>query len=198
VQPRSEETRARLLETAARIFSHSGYAAAGVAEICAAAGVSKGAFYHHFPSKQAVFLQLLQDWLDELEAAFTAARRQADSAPQALLNMAGMMQSVFEVASGRLPMFLEFWLQANRDPAFWQATIAPYHRYRAFFQELIASGIAEGSLKAVDPALAAQMLVSLAVGLLLQGLLDPHGADWSEQTQRSFVHFITCLQMESQ
>ena len=61
-QQRSEETRARILHAALECFSRTGYDASGVAEICAAAGVSKGAFYHHFPTKQAVFIELLNFW----------------------------------------------------------------------------------------------------------------------------------------
>ena len=58
-QQRSEETRARLLEAAEACFSESGYDGTGVAKICRRAGVSKGAFYHHFETKQAIFLELL-------------------------------------------------------------------------------------------------------------------------------------------
>jgi len=62
MQQRSEETRKHILEAAQRLFSAKGYDATGVAEICQAAGVSKGAFYHHFLTKQAVFLVLLENW----------------------------------------------------------------------------------------------------------------------------------------
>ena len=59
-QQRSEETRARILAAALDRFARYGYDATGVAEICRAAGVSKGAFYHHFPSKQAAFLESVE------------------------------------------------------------------------------------------------------------------------------------------
>ena len=45
---------------------------------------------------------------------------------------------------------------------------------------MIADGITEGSLKQADPQVAAQVIVSLAVGLVLQGVLDPHSADWEK------------------
>ena len=44
-------------------FAARGYEQTSVAGICAEAGVSKGAFYHHFQSKQELFNLLLQDWL---------------------------------------------------------------------------------------------------------------------------------------
>ena len=90
MQQRSEETHARLLEAATRLFSEQGYNASGVAEICAAAGVSKGAFYHHFASKQAVFLALLEEWLARLDAAFASVRLDASQVPQAVVGMADM------------------------------------------------------------------------------------------------------------
>ena len=70
MQQRSMETRKRILDAAQSLFSQSGYDATGVAEICRAAGVSKGAFYHHFPSKQAIFLELLDGWLSRLDESF--------------------------------------------------------------------------------------------------------------------------------
>ena len=66
-QQRSEETRARIMDAAVRRFSISGYDAASVDDICAEAGVSKGAFYHHYPTKQAIFLALMQGWLGMID-----------------------------------------------------------------------------------------------------------------------------------
>jgi hypothetical protein len=43
---------------------------------------------------------------------------------------------------------------------------------------LVDDGIAEGTLKPVDSHSAAQVIVSMAVGLVLQGVFDPHGANW--------------------
>ncbi|HHH42183.1 MAG TPA: TetR/AcrR family transcriptional regulator [Chloroflexi bacterium] len=175
---RGEETRARILEAAEACFARHGYDATGVAEICRRAGVTKGAFYHHFPSKQAVFLELLDRWLAALDGEVATIHAEAETVPEGLLQMAGVFRQIFREASGRLPMFLEYWSRAARDPAVWQATIAPYRRYRAFFTGIIEAGIAEGSLRPVDPEIAAGVLVSLAVGLVMQGLMDPHGADW--------------------
>lgn len=177
-QPRAEETRASLLRAAAECFARNGYDASSVAEVCAAAGVSKGAFYHHFPTKQALFLALLKQWLDILAKDLGQAQLDSQSVPEELSQMAVLAQSIFAQAGGQLPMFLEFWDQSAHDPAVWQETIAPYRRFRDWFREMIERGIAEGSLRAVDSELAAQVLVAVAMGLLLQGLVDPQGGDW--------------------
>jgi len=182
-QQRSEETRARILEAAIAAFSKAGYNAASVDDICTQAGVSKGAFYHHFPTKQAVFLALLDDWLKMLDLGMEALRR--PTVPETLVEMTSVLPLAFASAENRLPMFLEFWLQASRDEAIWKASIAPYRRYRDQFARLIEAGVAEGTLKPVDPQAAAELIVSMAVGLLLQGVLDPRGADWQKTAQES-------------
>jgi AcrR family transcriptional regulator len=186
-QQRSEETRARILDAAVRRFAIAGYDAASVDDICAEAGVSKGAFYHHYPTKQAVFLALMQGWLGMIDMGMSAARK--DTVPKTLVYMTNLLPGVFAAAEDRLPMFLEFWLQASRDEKIWKAVIAPYRHYQEIFTQLVEDGIAEGSLKQVDSQVAAQVIVSLAVGLVLQGVLDPHGADW-EKTARESMQIL--------
>jgi len=68
---RREQTRSAILEAATAAFAADGYEATGVAEICERAGVSKGAFYYHFESKEAVFLDLCNTWLHSLEETLT-------------------------------------------------------------------------------------------------------------------------------
>lgn len=174
------ETAARILDAAADCFAQEGYDATGVAEICARAGVSKGAFYHHFPSKQSVFLTLLDRWLATLDQELNASREASANVSEALERMAGLSALVFESARGQLPMLLEFWTQSVHDPLVWRATIAPYQRYREFFQRLLEEGTADGSFRRVDSEVGGPLVVALAVGVLLQGLMDPSGADWAE------------------
>jgi AcrR family transcriptional regulator len=181
MQERSEETRGRILQAAMRLFADSGYDATGVAEICEKSGLSKGAFYHHFPSKQAVFLALLDAWLEGLDRDVLAASPTGDlSVPDAFMQMARRSREVFSVADGRLSIFLEFWAQARKDPEIWTRTVAPFRRYRDVFAGIIRRGIDEGSLRGVDPDMAAGALVSLAVGVVLQGVVDPNGARWDD------------------
>ena len=182
-QQRGQESREHILQVAGTCFAENGYDGTGVAEICRRAEMSKGAFYHHFPSKQALFLELLNRWLDGLEGQFFAIRAEAPSVAAGLLRMTEMVRQILTDAGGQLSIFIEFLSQARREPAVWEATIAPYRRYRALFAEMIAEGVREGSLQPVDPELAAGALVSLGVGVLLQSLLDGDGADWGQVTR---------------
>lgn len=184
---KGEETRHRILESAVICFSESGYEKTGVAKICRVAGVSKGAFYHHFPTKQALFLELLNHWLEGLDAQILIIREKASDVPSALTQIATMVRQVFEAGRGKLPMFLAFLNQAAHDKAVWLATLSHYQHYQSVFAEIIKAGVDEGSIADIDPEIAAKTLVSLGVGLVLQGTLDTDNVDWGMVTERSIL-----------
>jgi TetR/AcrR family transcriptional regulator, transcriptional repressor for nem operon len=64
------EARARLIDAARSLVRHRGFAATSVDDLCAAAGVTKGAFFHHFPSKEALGVALIDDWTEMTGAMF--------------------------------------------------------------------------------------------------------------------------------
>jgi hypothetical protein len=112
-------------------------------------------------------------------------RQQNRNVPQVIIQMAELAGSIFQSADIHLPIFLEFWTQANHDPQVWEAAIAPYRRYQSYFAQMIQEGINESSIQPVDPQLAARVLVSLAMGLLMQSLFDPQIADWQTEAKQS-------------
>lgn len=63
---KKEQTRARILEAASQSFRSSGYAGTGVDGIAKAAGVTSGAFYAHFGSKDGAFEAALASGMDEV------------------------------------------------------------------------------------------------------------------------------------
>ena len=75
-QSENEERRQRILDVAAQLITHYGYDKTTVSDIAREAGISKGAIYLHFESKEALFEALIlqeletytQVWLDRLEA----------------------------------------------------------------------------------------------------------------------------------
>ncbi|MHB0966605.1 MAG: TetR/AcrR family transcriptional regulator [Bellilinea sp.] len=185
IQQRAEETRTRILSAAQACFSRSGFAAASVADICAEAGVTKGAFYYHFTSKQNLFFELLKSWLVVVDSGLETARGQTEIVSDGLVQMAGATRVIFENSVGYLPLFLEFWQQSIRDPQVWEQVKAPYRNYQQYFRRIVDAGVADGSLQVENPAVAANALLGMAVGLILQGLIDPSEADWANIMQDS-------------
>lgn len=185
MQQRSEETHHRILETANLLFSKNGYDATGVAEICQQAGISKGAFYHHFPSKQAVFLANMEYWLARVDEGLSITRQETKDVPRAIKQMAELVGDIFQTADVRLSIFLEFWVQAYRDPVIWQSAISPYRHYLSYFSEMIREGVEQGTLRRVDADQASRTLVSLSIGMLMQALFDPKNIDWHAEARDS-------------
>jgi AcrR family transcriptional regulator len=195
---RSKQTRTSILDSATTCFACDGYDATGVAEICENAGVSKGAFYYHFESKEAVFLELIDAWLKVLETSLHEVAAEAKTVPEGLIKMAGMVQHVFENNRQFMSLFLELWTHAGRNEKVRLATLAPYRRYQDIFAGLIQRGIDEGTIAPVDPAAAGQILLSLTSGLFLQASLEPVGTDWGNILLKSIDILLNGLRKEGE
>lgn len=70
---RPSGARAKLLAAALGEIRKRGYAATSVDDMCRAAGVTKGAFFHHFPSKEALAVAAAEFWSETTGAMFAAA-----------------------------------------------------------------------------------------------------------------------------
>ena len=188
-QQRGTDTRNHLLDVAGELFAQRGYDATSVANICERAGVTKGAFYHHFATKQQVFLDLRDRWLAPLDAQFTVTRAAGETLPQVLQRIAEMAQPIFDAVGGeqRQQIFLELLSAARQDAAILPAMLSPRRKYRNLFARLVRAGVAEGTLRDVDATLAAEVLVTLGFGFVMQSMLDPDGADWAQLAQQGIA-----------
>ncbi|MBA4174615.1 MAG: TetR/AcrR family transcriptional regulator [Hyphomicrobium sp.] len=70
---RQSTARIKLLEAAISIVRAKGYSATTVDELCAAAGVTKGAFFHHFKTKDDLAVAAAEHWSEVTAALFAAA-----------------------------------------------------------------------------------------------------------------------------
>ena len=77
VTPKGAATRAFLLQIAAELFAERGYAETTMAQLIARSGLTKGAFYFHFSSKEQLALAVIEEkqrqWIDSVVQAISAA-----------------------------------------------------------------------------------------------------------------------------
>jgi TetR/AcrR family transcriptional repressor of nem operon len=97
------EARARLLGAARSLVRHRGFAATSVDDLCAAAGVTKGAFFHHFPSKEALGVALIEDWTDSTTILF--ASHPYNTLPDPLDRVFGYLDLRREILEQPIPEF---------------------------------------------------------------------------------------------
>lgn len=71
--PRSAATRTKLLDAARDVIRVRGYTATTVDDICAAAGVTKGSFFHHFPSKEQLGIAAIEQFNEAAATIFGSA-----------------------------------------------------------------------------------------------------------------------------
>ncbi|MEQ8305912.1 MAG: TetR/AcrR family transcriptional regulator [Hoeflea sp.] len=73
MSPRTLNARHRLLESARDVIRAQGFAATSVDDLCKAAGVTKGAFFHHFRSKEELGVAAAEFWAETTSELFAAA-----------------------------------------------------------------------------------------------------------------------------
>ena len=186
--PRGEEKRERIRKAAFRAFRDNGYHETAVDEICRRAGISKGSFYWHFPSKQEIFLEILDTWsrevTEEMTAQFDSAVNKAD--PIGAIGMA--LQRESHRGRSIVPLWLEFTVYSRRDPEI-QAALARYFgRIRKAIADLLRPAVGDMIRPNELEALAATVFGAYS-GLMIQELCDPMGAD-SSDTIRRFVNVL--------
>ena len=80
------DSRIKLLDAAIDVVRSKGYGATRVDDIATAAGVTKGSFFHHFPSKEACARAAAERWNEQSEAVFVASgHRDWDTASERVL-----------------------------------------------------------------------------------------------------------------
>jgi AcrR family transcriptional regulator len=172
-----EQTRERLLDAAAEVFSQRGFQAASVEEVAETAGYSKGAVYSNFTSKEELFLALLDR---HLERVLQVVAGLAVSGPEGATvghgndaPGASFARHLEETRTWNV-LTMEFWLYAMRDERARQ-TLA--ERYRAGRAELATRlremYAAQGSIPPMPVEYLAWALIALGTGLAVETYLDP-------------------------
>jgi TetR/AcrR family transcriptional repressor of nem operon len=95
--------RNKLLNAALGMIREQGYSATSVDELCAAAGVTKGAFFHHFQSKEALAVAAAEHWSHTTSAFFEAAPYHLHADP--LDRLLGYVDFRKQILGGEVPQF---------------------------------------------------------------------------------------------
>jgi AcrR family transcriptional regulator len=113
----SEATRAALLEKATALFAERGYARTSLEDVASASQVTRGAVYHHFASKQALFEAVLDAQEQRATAAIEAAAIAPDPWEAAMRALDAFLHHCCDPVYGRL-----VWLEGP--------TALGWHRWR--------------------------------------------------------------------
>ena len=185
-------TRQKIKEAALREISSSGYIAASVDRIAAAAGFSKGAFYANYPSKQDLMLELMRE-----------IGRQENATRRLLIEASDDIEAIYRGLVVGFDAFLkkadwglfmaEIQLQAKRDKVFGAA----YRRYqneaRKCSDEFFEAFFAKAKKKLPVPvATATSMLHNLVTGIYLNAESNK-AANISENAAEMMLIFLKGL-----
>lgn len=164
--------RERLLAAAMEVFAARGYHGAGVEDIVAASGASKGAFYHYFESKQAIFLTLMERLADLVEASVEGAIA-AEEGGGALRKVEAALRTVLETVGQHRELAKILLVEAVAvGPAFEQKRLEIHRRFARLIQRHLDRAVSEGAIPPQDTALAAQAWMGALAEIVSQWLLD--------------------------
>jgi AcrR family transcriptional regulator len=153
------QTRRRQIEdVASALFSSRGYAATSMRDIARALDLQGGSLYAHIPSKEAVLAAIVEEAATEFHAAVRPIAERPGPAAQRLREMIAAHVRVVTGGRERAKVFLFEWTflgEARRA-----AVTRSRADYQAYFERVVAEGVAAGELEAPDPRLAAVFILS--------------------------------------
>lgn len=183
-QKRAQETRQLLLDAAYRLFATDGYGQTSVDAIISAASISKGAFYHHFDSKENLFNALIELRVRDCSEQMADAVGASGSLRDAVEALAGIGVQSLKDDPDWLRLYMEFWLQASRDPVARKVVARSMSQCRGLVAEMLRVGQASGLVrKNLDADAAAAILNGLFDGVALQSQIDPGAVELEKLTQ---------------
>jgi AcrR family transcriptional regulator len=160
-----------LLDAALELFAEQGYGATSIPDICARAGLTKGAFYSNFTDKDGLFLALLdQSWARRAEwiRRAMAAGGALDGTPQKRSRAAGhVVDREWTLVS------VEFSLHAIRRPDVARRLVEHERRVRSELALLVTEALeAAGRIPTLPVDELARLIVAVSEGSDIQALTD--------------------------
>jgi AcrR family transcriptional regulator len=181
----SEERIQQIIEAALAVFAREGFAQARMDDIAKTAGLSKGAVYLYFESKDAIIAAILKFFFTQ-EMRFLR-RREPGPEPigEQLLDLTRRMVGAIEHMKPFLSIAFEFYAIAGRRKDVRQFLLGIFDEYRAFCRDVIQQGIERGEFRAVDPDATAVTILAVFEGLALFWLVDPQNFTIPQQAEAS-------------
>ncbi len=165
VREQLADKRIRILDAARKLVAREGFRGTGVDEVAAAAGVATGTVYRYFPSKAALFVEVVSR-VSEREVATVAAIAAGNSPAATRLRDAVSAFSVRALASRRLAYAL---IVEPSDPEVEAVRIRYRRKLADAFAGIIKAGAASGEFAPQDEGVAATCIV----GALMEALIGP-------------------------
>ncbi|MGT2504595.1 TetR/AcrR family transcriptional regulator [Bradyrhizobium guangxiense] len=142
------------LRVATRLINEEGFRGASVERISAALKVTKGAFYHHNDNKDELIVDCFARSFDVIRRAQSAAD-DCEDGWQRLSAAAAALVKYQLSADGPL---LRITARSGLPEAAAGQTLHTMNRLSEHFSSVVVDGVADGSVRAIDPAIAAQMI----------------------------------------
>ncbi|NMC78861.1 MAG: TetR/AcrR family transcriptional regulator [Chloroflexi bacterium] len=159
-----DERRREIAHTAANLIFEKGFNETSVNQIAKAAGIGKSTLYDFFPNKDEIILYLMAEYLEEVTRNARAIIAGGGSVAERLYQV---MHTHLEILMRDKAMILKLSLEAQRLSLESQQRYQMLrHAYQDMVIGLIDEGLADGSFRAVDSAIAMKTLFSMMSSLV--------------------------------
>lgn len=167
----TEERQAEIVEAALRLASESSPALITTGDIAAAIGVTQGAVFKHFPTKDAIWLAAMR-WVRETLLQNLQAAADQSATPLDALAAMFRVHVEFVIAHPGVPRFIFHELQQPADSAAKLEVRGVLQGYRKLLLGQLAESIEQRQVSAdLDPEAAATSFIGLIQGLVMQSML---------------------------
>jgi AcrR family transcriptional regulator len=181
----SEERREQILDAATQVFAEHGLHEARMDDIAERSGLSKGALYLYYKSKDAIIAALMRQFFKFGMRDLQRLRAEDGPVSDRLLAYTHQVASEMERMMAVASLAWEFYAIAARQKVVREYFKAYFAEYRGVLAALIQTGIDRGEFRAVDAEQVAITLTGLYEGLALLAVVDAKAAQWSEQAEMS-------------
>jgi AcrR family transcriptional regulator len=167
----AEERRKIILKSAVKVFARSNYRAAKMADIGAESGVTEAMVYKHFPSKKAIFLQILQHISDRIIIIWEAETEKNLDALSTLKNMGTAYYHRMKDHPDELKV--QFQAISEIDDEDIANQLRQDHiKYIGYFESILKKGVREGSIRSgIDSRVYAFLFNGAGITLNMMQLL---------------------------